>query len=211
MSRPSFVVGSLCLPNCLTLSIQSTSLYVLYEPALALLLAKLPIAHLLLVRSPSDAYVGSQCEDSFEPPYQNALGLRSSPWPDLRSLEFVDLLFYEGVKMDLEEDSESESDFHFGDGLGLRTWPIPTIVVRLDQSRFSEAPSLYHNLFKGPDGSYALAERIEIHGWIGIEMSMREERGQRLRTDGLNAMELRLGPLVVFVDQDGRERRLSES
>ncbi|KAL7414962.1 hypothetical protein BDY24DRAFT_439936 [Mrakia frigida] len=132
--------------------------------------------------------------------FRDFLGLESPPWPDLRSIEFVDVLLYEGV------DVIFLSTFQGGTGLALRTHPFRNLVVRLDPLRFKDAPSLYHNLFRSSERSYPNIERIKMRLGIEIEMSIRREREET----GLNALELRLGPLVVFVDEDGTETRLVE-
>ena len=167
-------IGSLSLPNCSTLSLQSNSFYVREDSALPRILNQLSIIHLRLTRGPLDIHDDAEADVHYQALYHKVLGLDSTSWPNLQSIEFDDILITEGFR--IHEDRVPS-------GLALRTWPSRILVVRFDTPPVLDAPSIYYSLFGALDDSYPFVDRIEMtSGSKSRRKSGRRERRGRKPT-----------------------------
>lgn len=100
-------------------------------------------------------------------------------------------------------------------------WSFKVLVVRMDSSKYDSLyPPLHipnarkravelffdNSLYEG--GSFLeRVERIEFRTDVKMEDEFRAEVAERKKV-GLRAFERRSASMIVFVDEDGRERRL---
>lgn len=199
----AFEVSELDLPNCSSLFLQTNKVSAFPSSPFARIAPQLPIRnltlqHLTLVKY--DWYKTSFPCDSFDDDLDELLGLRSRPslWTNLNKLVFRNTLWYDYPKR-----------------LSFSDWSFKVVVVEVAPKMVVDTKTAL-SLFLEPSpkenvGFLEDVERIEfkIRGGFAreVEQNFRNDATRR-KGRGLSELEKRLLPLMVFVGDDGVERKL---
>ncbi|KAL7410716.1 hypothetical protein BDY24DRAFT_399120, partial [Mrakia frigida] len=210
-----FLVPTLLLPNCSTLLLDLKHLdHWTFRP-FPHIISQLPVQNLTLRDHTSHPSQGNH-PSPLEPSTDDGLlfadvGLPSDQiWDDLVVVTMEGSVWADEVSW---EDMSTDEGIERAN-LALSTWSFKVLVVRFDASydRWDEGRIVY--LFLDPDpmdleGFLRSTERVEIRGGAPVEKEFRRVIGER-REAGLSEFEKRIASLIVFVEEDGSERRLLE-
>jgi len=196
------------MPNCSSLLLDTSMFSLSSYPSLPVILSHLTPSQFAIRDHPVLQTFNSSLACTYGRPLMNALGLKDcgALWRRLDVLIFEGYLWYDTISVPKKFGGNRRR-------ISLSDWSFRVLVVHFNTDGGDEelVVDLFLNVDPRDQPTFLIdTERIYFSGGAKIVEKEFRKAVEEKKKVGLSEFERRIASLIVFVDEDGTERRLLE-